>query len=78
MMATRFPRLGSQVRHYAQIIDQAKGCLLYTSDAADELLCVDPGGRRIIKKKNTDTDTYPIPPVTHIYIYTNPTNNVSS
>ncbi len=24
---------------------------LYTSDAADELLCVDPGGRRIIKKK---------------------------
>ena len=28
-------------------------CLLYTSDAADELLCVDLGGRRIIKKKNT-------------------------
>ena len=27
-------------------------CLLYTSDAADELLCVDLGGRRIIKKKN--------------------------
>ena len=26
-------------------------CLLYTSDAADELLCVDLGGRRIIKKK---------------------------
>ena len=26
-------------------------CLLYTSDAADELLCVDPGGSRIIKKK---------------------------
>ena len=26
-------------------------CLLYTSDAADDLLCVDPGGRRIIKKK---------------------------
>src|SRR5659263_576153 len=24
-------------------------CLLYTSDAADELLCVDLGGRRIIK-----------------------------
>ena len=32
-------------------------CLLYTSDAADDLLCVDLGGRRIIKKKkkkNTD------------------------
>ena len=30
-------------------------CLLYTSDAADELLCVDLVGRRIIKKKNTST-----------------------
>ena len=27
------------------------GCLLYTSDAADDLLCVDLGGRRIINKK---------------------------
>src|SRR5450756_994782 len=27
-----------------------KACLLYTSDAADDLLCVDLGGRRIIKK----------------------------
>ena len=26
-------------------------CLLYTSDAADDLLCVDLGGRRLIKKK---------------------------
>ena len=26
-------------------------CLLYTSDAADELLSVDLGGRRFIKKK---------------------------
>src|SRR5450756_3221113 len=26
-------------------------CLLYTSDAADDLLCVDLGGRRIIKTK---------------------------
>src|SRR5450756_3191948 len=29
------------------------GCLLYTSDAADDLLCVDLGGRRINKKKKT-------------------------
>eukprot|EP00657_Telonema_sp_P-1_P011323 TRINITY_DN6351_c0_g1_i1.p1 TRINITY_DN6351_c0_g1~~TRINITY_DN6351_c0_g1_i1.p1 ORF type:complete len:131 (-),score=18.69 TRINITY_DN6351_c0_g1_i1:8-400(-) len=30
-------------------------CLLYTSDAVDDLLCVDLGGRRIIKKKiNTE------------------------
>ena len=28
------------------------GCLLYTSDAADDLLCVDLRGRRIIKKKH--------------------------
>ena len=28
-----------------------KVCLLYTSDAADDLLCVDLGGRRIINKK---------------------------
>ena len=28
-------------------------CLLYTSDAADELLCVDLGGCRTIKKKIT-------------------------
>ena len=32
-------------------------CLLYTSDAADDLLCVDLGGRRIIKKKNNATNT---------------------
>ena len=29
---------------------QATGCLLYTSDAADDSLRVDLGGRRIIKK----------------------------
>src|SRR5678815_2106016 len=33
----------TQVKHY--------GCLLYTSDAADERSSVDLGGRRIIKKK---------------------------
>src|SRR5450756_3128458 len=31
-------------------------CLLYTSDAADDLLCVDLGGRRIIKKKNKEQE----------------------
>ena len=31
--------------------DQTVICLLYTSDAADELDGVDLGGRRIIKKK---------------------------
>ena len=35
---------------------EKKRCLLYTSDAADDLLCVDLGGRRIIKKKNRATE----------------------
>ena len=35
-------------------IVQAETCLLYTSDAADERSSVDLGGRRIIKKKNTE------------------------
>eukprot|EP00657_Telonema_sp_P-1_P006434 TRINITY_DN25034_c0_g1_i1.p1 TRINITY_DN25034_c0_g1~~TRINITY_DN25034_c0_g1_i1.p1 ORF type:complete len:107 (+),score=52.74 TRINITY_DN25034_c0_g1_i1:123-443(+) len=34
------------------LLGELMGCLLYTSDAADDLLCVDLGGRRIIKKKN--------------------------
>ena len=33
--------------------EQARRCLLYTSDAADERSSVDLGGRRIIKQKNT-------------------------
>ena len=36
-------------------LDDLGGCLLYTSDAADERSSVDLGGRRIIKKK---TNTY--------------------
>ena len=37
----------------AHAVQQRQCCLLYTSDAADDLLCVDLGGRRIIKKKKT-------------------------
>ena len=33
-------------------------CLLYTSDAADDLLCVDLGGRRLIKKKINNLNIY--------------------
>ena len=43
------------------------GCLLYTSDAADERSSVDLGGRRIIKKK-TKGDTYIIRTYEHITI----------
>ena len=38
-------------QHIKAITYKADPCLLYTSDAADDLLCVDLGGRRIIKKK---------------------------
>ena len=31
-------------------ISKSIACLLYTSDAADDMQCVDLGGRRIIKK----------------------------
>src|SRR5680860_1918625 len=43
------------ITFYRDDVDTRSGkpgyCLLYTSDAADDLLCVDLGGRRIIKKK---------------------------
>ena len=38
-------------RKLRMVADMNDTCLLYTSDAADDLLCVDLGGRRIIKKK---------------------------
>ena len=41
-------------------------CLLYTSDAADDLLCVDLGGRRIIKKQKNVNQSDSI--VIHKYI----------
>jgi len=34
-----------------EITESSLICLLYTSDAADDMQCVDLGGRRIIKKK---------------------------
>eukprot|EP00657_Telonema_sp_P-1_P009310 TRINITY_DN3504_c0_g1_i1.p1 TRINITY_DN3504_c0_g1~~TRINITY_DN3504_c0_g1_i1.p1 ORF type:complete len:149 (-),score=11.20 TRINITY_DN3504_c0_g1_i1:36-482(-) len=40
------------------VVGQPYGCLLYTSDAADDLLCVDLGGRRIIKKKKINYMIY--------------------
>ncbi|GAB5800684.1 hypothetical protein JMUB7518_28170 [Staphylococcus aureus] len=37
-------------QHYGTAAQGLRTCLLYTSDAADELDGVDLGGRRIIKK----------------------------
>ena len=52
------PDVESQPNPVFRVIDDLQSCLLYTSDAADDLLCVDLGGRRIIqKKKNTTTTT---------------------
>ena len=42
------PLIKEELRHPSP---RPKICLLYTSDAADDLLCVDLGGRSIIKKK---------------------------
>src|SRR5680860_388778 len=39
------------IRQTPGATEDGAACLLYTSDAADDLLCVDLGGRRIIKKK---------------------------
>ena len=47
----------------------ANGCLLYTSDAADERSSVDLGGRRIIKKKKIANTGQPATTHTH-YAYT--------
>ena len=41
----------TSVDQAAAVLDQFEICLLYTSDAADDSLRVDLGGRRIIKKK---------------------------
>ena len=35
--------------------ERSQACLLYTSDAADERSSVDPGGRRILKKKKNNS-----------------------
>src|SRR5659263_721756 len=39
----------SSSNSYFNVMMHQMPCLLYTSDAADDLLCVDLGGRRIIK-----------------------------
>ena len=40
---------------YFEVLTQYEGCPLYTSDAADDLLCVALGSRRILKTKKNNT-----------------------
>ena len=47
---------------------ESKFCLLYTSDAADDLLRVDLGGRRIIKKKLPQFIAISRPPAFQSYL----------
>ena len=44
------PRAGFEMKEIPYVL-VLNACLLYTSDAADDLLCVDLGGRRIIKQQ---------------------------
>ena len=44
-----------EIREQSVFMGDFPCCLLYTSDAADDLLCVDLGGRRILNKKNTSS-----------------------
>mgnify|MGYP003381524158 CR=1 FL=1 len=53
--------IGKQIRTFRE----KKGCLLYTSDAADERSSVDLGGRRIIKKKNRKKQEKKMKKITH-------------
>ena len=39
------------IERRASIDRSERPCLLYTSDAADDMQCVDLGGRRILRKK---------------------------
>ena len=47
-------RFGDNERALLTDPQTSGGCLLYTSDAADERSSVDLGGRRIIKKKRNE------------------------
>ena len=44
-------RDGAGAHGAGRVGEHGERCLLYTSDAADDLLCVDLGGSRSIKKK---------------------------
>ena len=51
-----YNEIGIMYVNIERYLCQSNSCLLYTSDAADEGLGVDLGGRRIIKKKFINKD----------------------
>ena len=53
-MPITYSQAGVDIDRGDALVERIKNCLLYTSDAADERSSVDLGGRRIIKKKNTN------------------------
>ena len=55
-----------------------RGCLLYTSDAADERSSVDLGGRRIIKKKKHTNVGEKLTRSTHMYREETENNEIKS
>ena len=55
LAAAGVDRADAQARLDLRRVDPSYLCLLYTSDAADELPWLDLGGRRVIKKKNNTT-----------------------
>ena len=64
--------MGGRTRHSKRNVHKSVDCLLYTSDAADDLLCVDLGGRRIIKKKKQIQTRPNVPTSIHIYRLNHP------
>ncbi len=52
------PRAFVPLANDAKDLAEYQRCLLYPSDAADDPLCVDLGGRRIINKLNTSYTIY--------------------
>ena len=51
----RVLRNGRYLWQARNVVKVSGGCLLYTSDAADERSSVDLGGRRILKKKTHES-----------------------
>ena len=50
--------MATMLKRIVAVVTNCYVCLLYTSDAADDLLCVGLGGRRILKKKKNKDNVH--------------------